>query len=349
MRIIIYSVFIVIIFLQSCGNVEEKNFEIQVKTCQTNTDESLRGLFVVDENVVWASGSNGTVLLSVDGGDTWKATQIAGEEKNDFRSIHAWNKNRAMVFGVAGPAFGYMTENGGESWEIIFQDSTKGLFFNSLKFADSKNGLAVSDPIDGKLFVIRTTDAGKTWERITNIPDVMEGEANFAASNSCIEFLPSGRAWIATGGKVARVFYSEDFGQSWQVTETPIIHGKNSSGIFSISFKNDLEGIIVGGTYDKPELNKNIAAYTTDGGETWHPAEKMPNEYRSCVQLCSNKKENFVIAIGKTGCDISVDNGRNWKYLGKTGFYTFRAQPGKLAGFVAGAEGGIAKIELIEH
>lgn len=343
MRFLVYSFLLISIILQSCYNYDHK-IDLQFTELETNTDASLRGLFVVDENVVWASGSKGTVLVSADGGKTWKANKILGAAENDFRSIHAWDKNRAMVFGVAGPAFGYLTENGGESWEVVFQDSIKGLFFNSLKFVDDNKGLAISDPINGKLFVIRTENGGKKWERVNVISDVLEGEANFAASNSCIEFLPSGKAWIATGGKVARVFYSDDFGKTWQVSNTPIVCGKSSSGIFSISFKNDNEGVIVGGTYDKPELNEDIAAYTTDGGKTWTLAETMPKEYRSCVQFFSKNRESLCLAIGKTGCDFSVDGGVNWIFISNESYYSIRFAHDKLPGFAVGANGKIARV-----
>ena len=343
MRFFIYLILVILTVLQSCNNYKQK-INFQFTELETNTNANLRALFVVNENVVWASGSNGTVLVSDDGGKLWKANQISGAENNDFRSIHAWDKNRAMIFGVAGPTFGYLTENGGESWEVVFQDSTKGLFFNSLKFADRKNGLAVSDPINGKLFVIRTENGGKKWERVLSIPDVIVGEANFAASNSCIEFLPSGKAWIATGGKAARVFYSHNFGKIWQVSETPIISGKSSSGIFSISFKNNNEGVIVGGTFDKPELNKNIAAFTTNGGITWEVAETMPKEYRSCVQFISKDNKSFCFTIGKTGCDFSVDSGKNWTFISDAGYYSIRFAPNKLTGFAVGAKGKIARV-----
>ena len=346
MRILINLFLVSFIVLYSCDNSDKHEIKLQFIELQTNTEASLRGLFVVDENVVWASGSKGTVLVSDNGGETWKVNLILGATENDFRSIHAWDKNRALVFGVAGPQFGYYTENGGENWEVVFQDSTKGLFFNSLKFANPLNGLAVSDPINGKFFIIRTEDGGQNWSRTIELPNIVEGEANFAASNSCIEFLSSGKAWIASGGKAARVFYSENFGKTWKVSETPIVSGESSSGIFSISFKNDNEGVIVGGTFDKPELNKNISAYTTDGGKMWNLAEEMPKEYRSCVQFVSNKKENIFFTIGKTGSDISVDNGKTWDFVSDDGFYTFRPIPGKLVGFAAGADGRIARVKI---
>ena len=331
----------------SCNSSKFTEVDLKISELSTQCDASLRGLFVIDENVIWSSGTKGTVLVSENGGENWNINQISRATENDFRSIHAWDKNRAIVFAIAGPAFGFLTENGGESWNVVFQDTTKGLFFNSLKFANEKVGLAVSDPVGGKLFVIRTENGGGKWERVSDIPEIIEGEANFAASNTCIEFLPSGKAWMATGGKVARIFYSVDFGKSWKVSETPIISGSTSSGIFSVSFKNELEGVIVGGTYDHPEQNKNIAAYTQDGGKTWQSSLKMPAEYRSCTQFVSFEKENFFLAVGKTGFDFSLDSGKNWHSIkSNDGYYTFRPVPGKFLGFVAGSEGRISKISF---
>lgn len=338
----------ILVFLLACTSSRFSATEIRFEELPTNTDASLRGLFVFDENVIWASGSGGKVLRSKDGGKNWKIIQVPGAEKNDFRSIHAWDENRAMVFGVTGPDFGLYTTDGGQLWQTVFRDTTKGLFFNSLKFADEKNGLAVSDPINGKLFVIRTENGGLNWEIVSDIPEVVEGEANFAASNSCIEFLPSGKAWIATGGKAARVFYSDDFGKSWEVAETSMISGGTSTGIFSVSFKNDMEGVIAGGIFDKPEFIVNIAAFTSDGGKTWQAAEKMPAAYRSCVQFVSSQKNKFCLAIGKTGCDISTDKGKNWQFVAENGFYTFRAIPGKIAGFAAGSDGRISRFDFTE-
>ena len=123
-----------------------------------------------------------------------------------------------------------------------------------------------------------------------------------------------------------------------------MIRGLASSGIFSIVFKNDLEGVIVGGVYDQPELNTNIASYSVDGGKIWLPSVNMPAEYRSCVQEVADEENSLFFAVGKTGCDFSSDGGINWQFLSETGFYTFRAIPGKLEGFAAGADGLIAKV-----
>ncbi len=339
----VIPLFIAVLFL-AC--LKQEPLQVEFTELNTGSDASLRGLFVVDENVIWAGGSGGTVLLSTNSGETWEEMIVPGAETNDFRSIYAWDKRRAMVFGVAGPDFGYLTEDGGENWEVAYRDTTTGLFFNSLKFADEKHGLAVSDPVDGKFFVIRTDDGGINWERVDSLPPTEDGEANFAASNTCIEFLPSGEAWIASGGKAARVFYSKDFGQSWEVAKTPMIRGTEASGIFSVAFMNDRMGAVVGGIYDQPDVNTNIAAYSVDGGKNWISSETMPAGYRSCVQFLPAVGQNIAIAIGKTGCDYSMDGGQNWNFLSGEGYYTFRAVPGKTHGYAAGSNGRIAKVDF---
>jgi len=342
-----FSISILLTFLFfSCTNPKSNQVRVHFEELNAGTDASLRGLFIVNENVVWASGSKGTVLRSVDSGKTWETFHVPKASSNDFRSLHGWDENRALVFGIAGPNFGYLTEDGGQTWQVVYSSTMEDLFFNSLKFANENIGLAVSDPIDGKPFVIKTSDGGKHWKQVQNIPASVKGEANFAASNTCIEFLPSGKAWIATGGSTARVFYSEDFGENWNVAETQIVQGNVSSGIFSVCFENDSNGIIVGGTYDKPEQNENIAAYSINGGKSWILSETMPTAYRSCVQPIPGVAPAFLFTVGKTGCDYSKDRGKNWNFISSNGYYTFRVIPGNRVGFAAGDTGRMARISF---
>jgi len=65
---------------------------------------SLRGLSVVDDNVIWASGSNGTVARSVDGGKTFQWLTVTGYERRDFRDIEAFDANTAIIMGISEPA-----------------------------------------------------------------------------------------------------------------------------------------------------------------------------------------------------------------------------------------------------
>jgi hypothetical protein len=114
----------------------------------------------------------------------------------------------------------------------------------------------------------------------------MEGEGAFAASNTCVAIVPGGsdsNIWFATGGKVARVFHSGDRGQSWQVVETPMVHGPESAGIFSIAFRDAMHGVIAGGDYKHPNDDGPNLAFTEDGGKTWTLSALHPLAYFSAV------------------------------------------------------------------
>ena len=92
---------ILLIILSACSNT--KLPVITFHPLKTGVDAEIRALHVINENVVWASASKGTVLLSVDGGVNWKVSRIEGEEQNEFRSLHAWDAKRAMVVGIQNP------------------------------------------------------------------------------------------------------------------------------------------------------------------------------------------------------------------------------------------------------
>ena len=52
---------------------------------------SIRGMAVPNTNTIWASGSKGSIALTVNGGTNFEWMQVQGYETRDFRSIHAWN------------------------------------------------------------------------------------------------------------------------------------------------------------------------------------------------------------------------------------------------------------------
>ena len=332
-------------FFVACKKSESISF--QFKPIEIQTKASIRGLHVIDENNIWLSGSEGSVFRTEDGGKNWIDCTIDSESDNDFRSIHAFDSKHAFVLGINNPAIIYSTNDGGSSWQRADSLSAPGLFFNSLKFSNKMDGMAVSDPVDDQFFVIQSQDKGKSWQRCSTLPNALDGESNFAASNTCIEYIEPSHAWIACGGSTVRVFYTKDNGQHWQVANTPFKSNQKADGIYSICFKNHNNGLIVGGNYQFPEQNDRIACYTNDGGTTWQLAQTMPSGFRSCVQYFSNNNDTIAVAIGKTGFDYSTDNGINWKTGGTKGYYTIRPIPGQFKGYVAGSDGRVTLVTII--
>jgi len=330
---------ITLLFLVSCS---ESAYHFDFMEANTPGTSSLRAIMAVDADIVWASGSQGMVYLSLDGGLTWKQGAVPGCGETEFRSLHAWDAERALVFDVSPSGRAFMTSDGGASWTQVYSSPAEGAFFNSLKFANDLEGIAISDPIDDRIFVLRTEDGGLSWKRLNTLPMSYEGEINFAASNTCIEYLPSGKIFIVTGGTKSRILCSFDDGKNWSFTETPVMTGA-SAGLFSVSFSGPGTGVAVGGDFNDPERKGTRAIFTQDGGRHWQAAQNMPAAYRSCV--VSPGKDLF-FAIGKTGCDYSTDGGKNWVYIDSTGYYAASPVPGHKLLYVAGSEGRVAKVSL---
>ncbi len=162
-----------------------------------------------------------------------------------------------------------------------------------------------------------------------------------------ISQLVGDNTWVATGGKASRVLYSPDKGKTWEVFDTPIIQGKETTGIYSIDFYDESNGFAIGGDYTKPEDNESNKIRTTDGGKTWElVAQNQEPGYRSCVQYIPNGKGNELVAVGFKGIDYSNDSGTTWKHLSDEGFYTIRFLNDSIA--YAAGKGRISKLTFKE-
>lgn len=259
----------------------------------------------------------------------------------NFRSI-ATNGTDFFALSIANPALLYnVTSN-----KIVYTETHEKAFYDSMKFFDKENGIAMGDPTEDCLSIILTKNGGKTWNKIpcNKLPKTAEGEAAFAASNTNIKVLGK-TAWIVTGGKKARVFKTNDLGKTWEVFDTPIIQGNESQGIYSVDFADELNGIIIGGDYANPKENIANKAITKDGGKTWQlVADGVNPNYKSCVQYVPNTQGKEVFAVGKTGISYSNDGGVNWKEVSNEGYYTIQFVD-KNTAWLAG-NGKIAKMIL---
>lgn len=333
--------FLLPIFFAGVDLSAPRHPEVQVITTGTNT--SIRGLSVVNDNVVWVSGSNGMVGRTSNGGKSWDWMQVNGFEKSDFRDIEAFDGATAIIMAVAEPAYILKTIDGGKTWKVVYENKTKGMFLDAMEFWNDQSGIVIGDPIEGRFFISRTFDGGDSWQGIPvdKRPKADSGEACFAASGTNIRPLDRDEAVFISGGTKSRLF-SKNI-----PSELPILQGKESTGANSIAVwdNNKLNGgkkmIIVGGDFNNPGLTEKNCFYTADGGKTWTAPKTPPHGYRSCVEYYSKK---IIVSCGLNGVDYSSDAGKNWEWISKESFNVCRASRMGTAFYLAGNKGTIAKL-----
>jgi photosystem II stability/assembly factor-like uncharacterized protein len=309
-------VFLLLVFF-AAGAQAQQWWTVQTSGIDTN----LRGVSVatfldshgVPTPVVWASGSNGVILQSKDLGKTWQRLRAQGGDTLDFRSIWAFDAQNAYVMSIgdSGNSRIYKTTDGGANWKLQYTDKRKEFFLDALVCVSQTDCFAVGDPLDGKFVIMNTLD-GENWKQLPTdkMPAALPNEGAFAASGTCLAAISDREIYFVTGGPAARVFHSSDAGYSWSVSNTPVISGNASSGIFSIAIHGDLAAIVGGDYRDTGNANR-AAAYSVDRGKTWSLAEQQPGGFRSAVGWVDGA---LLAAVGPNGEDVSEDRGAHWKH-----------------------------------
>ncbi|HKU28539.1 MAG TPA: hypothetical protein VJQ54_23925 [Candidatus Sulfotelmatobacter sp.] len=260
----------------------------------SHTTASLRGIHNLGGGVAWASGTDGTVLRTEDGGYLWQTCALPpGAEHLDFRGIQAFDENTAIVMssGKGDLSRLYKTRDGCKTWKLVLANPDKDGFWDAIRFDFRKpfhsssswrehtHGVLVGDPVDGNFVIYETSNSGDTWRRWPNDKSARPAKASakeaiFAASNSAL-IAPgvNGPFAFVTGGEGgAHLFIPEphspfDNGTTWKFSEItlPLTSG-DSAGAFSIAARltrNQLSPdlMIVGGDYKKPNAMEGNAIF----------------------------------------------------------------------------------------
>lgn len=298
---------------------------------------NVRALEIHKGNVVIATSNGETLLLKKDENEFEKMFQKDTIHNPNFRAL-AYTDTSIFTVSVANPALLY------KDGVLVYKEEHENVFYDAIKFWNSKEGIAIGDSTDDCLSILITRDAGNTWLK-TSCGKLPRGKFGaFAASDTNIAIVGD-KTWVATGGVKSTVLYSEDKGYTWSSFDTPIIQGEDTKGIYSIDFYNENIGFAIGGDYTKPKANFKNKMNTTDGGKTWQlVSEGKGPGYKSCVQFVPTKKGQELVAVGFNGIDYSKDFGETWQRLSDDSFYTLRFLNDSIA-YTAG-KGSVAQLKF---
>ncbi len=309
----------------------------------SDTTVDLRGIESVGGGVAWASGTRGTVLRTEDGGYLWQGcTTPPGAGQLDFRGIQAFDENTAIVMssGKGDLSRLYKTTDGCQSWKLLFTNPDQDGFWDSIVMADRQHGWLLGDPVHGSFVIGETHDGGSSFSGFGGESSQGNGggegglEAGgrgaFAASNSSLAHrtpTPSSAPcalpllYFGTSGPDGAVVLRAagsppgcaSGARQWSRSVVPMAGGSSTAGVFSLALRDDRHLVAAGGDYRKPGSRQGTAAFSSDGGQHWQPAQTPPHGYRSAVAY--DAASRAWIAVGPNGSDDSTDDGRNWRPL----------------------------------
>lgn len=344
----------IILILPGCLLLLIKTYSQAPEQFTLPVHTSIRAIAVTNDSTMWFAGSEGCYGFTEDNGRHWQIDSIRMPGlKPDFRAMAVTDAHTIFLLNAGSPAYLLKSSDRGKTWKTVYYNESRDIFFDALKFWDEKNGIAAGDPINGCFTILITNDGGEQWNQVPcrQLPNALNGEACFAASNSCLAIFQK-NTWIATGGTQSRVLHSEDHGNSWEVVSTPVVQGEQLTGIFSIDFYDDQHGIIAGGNYEQPNMNRNTKAISSNGGHSWQlVADGAAPGFCSCVRYQPFSKGETLLIAARPGIYISRDSGRHWEELKDVNenrvvdnFNVLQFSPTGKVAWCAGADGKIARI-----
>jgi photosystem II stability/assembly factor-like uncharacterized protein len=191
----------------------------------------------------WATGHDGVVLHTADGGKTW-VKQLDGSRINNL----VLEQVKHLMEGAAGQ------KQKLERLQFFYNDARKGLEegpsrpLMALWFRNDREGIVV-----GSFgMILHTSDGGETWKPILDRIDNPDGLHYYG-------IVRAGKA-LFIAGEAGMLFRSDDYGETWKKLESP--YQGSFFGIAGNTAGNDVVAFGLRGT----------VVLSNDGGRTWKTA-----------------------------------------------------------------------------
>jgi photosystem II stability/assembly factor-like uncharacterized protein len=227
----------------------------------------------------------GTIIKTVDGGDTWSQIYPATGTQGLLKSVFFTSNDVGYAGGLNDLLI--KTTDGGATWTDI-SPSTAGDIFHTIVFYDENHGIAVANPIaiaESTIYV--TADAGASWVAATGL---VQGVYDLAYSNQ--------NTVIAVGKPVRRISKSTDGGLTWTLVD----EGLPDKLLLGVDFAGDY-GVAVGSNGD--------TYITNDAGDNWAKTVLGENGNYQGIHVFDN--ERTIIGGMEEKMYMTTDGGLTWE------------------------------------
>ncbi|MEZ4936299.1 MAG: hypothetical protein R2799_01760 [Crocinitomicaceae bacterium] len=267
-----------------------------------------RGMEVFEDEVYF-SGIKGTCFKL---NQNYEVEHLIAMENDslDFRDLTVINKDHFFIIN-SGLNKAYVLEYKQGKTDTSYHAEYDGAFLDDL--IQDANGfiycLGDPDALYNQLFLIRSHDQGRTWQRIFSEVTLPKGEFFFAASGTCMAFMGK-TLYLAVGGSDS--YLMEINLKRHDVTrQASKISFGESAGMNSLICVDE-SLYAVGGDYTHPDDSSvTFQKFGEDGfaGAT--------GGYQSSI----TKNKELLVCTGRNGSWYSVNEGKDWTQFTKEGFY----------------------------
>ena len=292
------------------SNTGWKNYFSQTSSV---SHQLLEDIAIQDSNNIFICGTK-EILRTGNGGRSWSI--LYTDSTKEFSTLKIKNKKEIWAVGSGG-TITYSLDNG-NSWQ---EHKLPASWLGDICFIDSLKGFAVGTKyFNGKIF--RTSDGGKSWDTLTNIPDADDFD-KIQFSNDSLGWMSSnngiyqsedgGKSWnlLKAGfylsletynhsiwtSAVNQIVFSTDFGSTWNNIQVYEIIGGDIRSIVAIDFINENIGWV---SVDNGRIFK-----TTDGGFTWNEEKRLAGIGLYGIKFID---ENKGWAVGNGGSILNFGN-----------------------------------------
>jgi len=233
----------------------------------------------------------------------WRTLPNAPRTTSRFDDVFFINPQVGWVIGSRGEIF--KTSDGGVSWKQPSTITSSGL--RCVGFANAAKGWVGTLHPDNFFFM--TTDSGKTWNRVDNIPEPKPlGICGISVVNENIVY--------ASGlfDDAPRVIKTTDGGQTWQTIDL----SAHARALVDCYFFSADSGFVVGAMGTTFQDQRTRVLFTADGGKKWSVRFTGTRPSELCWKISFPKRNTGYVSIeafnqGATYFLKTTDGGVTWK------------------------------------